>query len=95
MKKIIILLLVVSCGNPKTEIVEKQKKLQSEIGRADAASFLFKHDALRFQMLKRRVLTDAQIDTIAKLSDSADYYTIKKAKLQGQYDSLEMELKKY
>jgi uncharacterized protein YcfL len=99
MKKLLLVititLLLVSCKNHKTKILERQKQLQSEINKAEVGVYIFNANAQKLLWHKSDELDSVSQDKYNNLTDSAKYYEMKKAKLIHEYDSLDTELKKY
>lgn len=86
---ILIAFTLFSCGNKKAEIVERQKELKKEIqiqsNRQDSLEYAL--DNLNDKSIKG----DAFNEMVIQFSRAKT----NKNNLQAEYDSLEMELKKY
>ncbi len=99
--------LFISCGNKKAEIIEAQKKVKDSIGKLKSKyaikmldrsikmkdSFSVVHpDWVRLELLNEAVKMDTLgyklTEEMRTLSDSIHL-------MRGQFDSLELELKKY
>ena len=95
---IMILSCLYSCTNPKTKIVEQEKQIKKEIESIDvniAVLHLFWENYHRSKEDSIADKWDKYWTTRQFCIDSAEILEQKKLPLKSEYDSLEMELKKY
>lgn len=89
MKYVILLLAVsvfMSCGNKKAELVNKQKRLHSDIAYSKNKIEFLENEIMKVTMV------DPAFDSLIKVKAKLE---LESAHLQFVYDSIEWELKKY
>ena len=75
--------------------MDKQRDLQIEINKAEVQVYMFNAKARRLMWHKRNGVDSISMARYDSLSDTAEYYELKKVNLLNKYDSLETQLKKY
>ncbi len=81
---------LVSCTNKKAQIVEEQKRLQSELKAIDS-----KQDAWTTGEEGKRLSSDTSFEASVTYTRKLFDFERERKRLREKIDSLEMELKKY
>ncbi len=88
-KKLLFVLLIVSCGDAGNDVANRQKDLQFQISKAESKRISFSSAANNAAFTKDSTSGSADHEKYKTFLDSMYYYQNVKSFLQHEYDSLQ------